>query len=142
MNIKEKYTEQINKSESILKLLELYPDLKEVSDRWSNKYLSCKEINKDCDKVNFCHSCGCCPDAVLYAMPYKEVSGLKIYSDPFQIGIGEKNGYGIGEVQWDSWKDKIIKEGFSKEIIDRIQKYFDANPTEDFDYDDDYGEDE
>jgi len=126
------------KAEELRALLEVYPDLNEHSDRWSRKYLCSKQVNAKATGVFFRHSCGCCSDSPLYAMPYLETEhGSRVYSAPTEFCIGEKNGYGTGERPDDGW-EKIMREaGISQTAIDLTSKYLADNPPVDFDDDDD-----
>lgn len=129
ISMKKEYKEELEKQkkeiENKLSLFERFPDLHEYRGRWNN-YLCSKKVNEIANEVEFRHSCGCCPDAVLYAMPYIKIEGNKIYSDPAQIGIGEKQH--LGEKAWHSWKDKIKEQGCSEEVIKKIEKMFEENP--------------
>jgi len=69
----------------------------------------------------------------LYAMPYIERNGQRIYSDPAQIGIGEKPGYWrSGEKSWDDWQEEVKKHGLPDHIIAKIEQFFKDNPVIDW----------
>ncbi len=133
-NLKDMLRADIERNTIILEILEKYTDLEEHSDRWNNKRYMSKLANKDCDKVMMHHSCGCCPDAVLYAMPYLEYKGIQIFSNPPQISIGEHNGsFGTGEKPWGKWQEKLKSENIHSSVIDKVDEFFKENPPIDFD---------
>jgi hypothetical protein len=125
MTYKDELLNEIYEINKILKLMFYYPNLKKYRDRWNKEYLICKEINKECNNVDFKYSCSCCDDAVLYAIPYKEINNIKIYSDPAQIFIGNKNSYGSGDIEHKNWKDNFID--FNNKIIETIENHFKEN---------------
>ncbi len=134
-DLKNKLTQQVQEANSQLSLFEQFPDLHEYMGRWRS-YLCAKSVNSITENVGFVHSCGCCDDAVLYAMPYIERDGHRIYSDPPQIGVGEKAGYWCsGEKPWDDWQEEVKKHGLPNHIMDKIEQYFKDNPVESWDED-------
>lgn len=114
-----------NKLDIIKKISKLYPTVQFVQTRW-NKYLCADEINQIATNVDFTHSCGCCEDSVLYAMPYIIFDNTKIYSNPPQILIGEKCSSG-GEIASDNWQIKLREHQINNNIVLQIQKFFANN---------------
>jgi hypothetical protein len=129
MSLKDELQSQIYNAQRKLALLEQFPDLHKYSGRW-DKYLCSELVNPIATGVDFVHSCGCCSDAVLYAMPYVEVAKERIYSDPAQIAIGEKSPNG-GERSWHNWAEKIKDHGLPGAIIEQIKKMFEENQERD-----------
>jgi len=127
--LKNKLTQQAQEAQSQLSLFEQFPDLHEYRGRWRS-FLCAKSVNPIAEDVGFVHSCGCCDDAVLYAMPYVERGGQRIYSDPPQIGVGEKAGYySYGERPWDDWQLEVKKHGLTDRIVEKIEEFFKDNPV-------------
>lgn len=134
--LKDKFNQQIKEAQNKLSLSEQFPDLRENQTRWQT-YLCAESVNSIAEDVDFAHSCGCCIDAVLYAMPYIDRNGQRIYSDPCQIAIGEKAGYdACGEKPRD-WEEIVKKHGFPDRIAEKIRVFFEENKVEYFDDDDD-----
>jgi len=137
------YIEKIKKQKKEIarteKVLELYPDIKEKIDRWSNKRLSSPSINSKTDRVHINHNCGCCEDSILQAWPYKIVNGIEVFSDPACFVIGEKIPfyYGLGERSYDNWQEELRKENITETVINQIQKFFDDNKPQHIEYVDD-----
>ena len=129
-DLKDKLAKHITEAQEQLTLYKEFPDLHEWSGRWST-YLCSKTVNAIAEDVAFAHSCGCCEDSVLYAMPYVKRGKQIIYSDPAQIGVGERAGYGCyGERAWDGWEKRIAKYALADNIIAKIRSYFEDNPVE------------
>jgi hypothetical protein len=101
-----------------------FPDVKEYSTRWFT-YLISKSVNSIANKVNFAFSCGCCSDAVAYAMPYVvDKNGRNIYSDPPQICIGEgSRGTCIRNYNGCNWRNELIQHQINPEIVPMIEQY-------------------
>ena len=131
----EKLESQINRLNFVKKLIETYPDLHERTDRWNNKYYSSASINSQVDKVTFKHSCGCCADAPLLALFYKDVNGIKIYADPYSITIGESYASGYGDISYHNWKETLRKYNIPVEMDAKVEEYFAKNPPEDYEED-------
>lgn len=128
-SLKDRLKQEIEYNEVVLSILEIYPKLHEEATRWS-KYLATPEINSECDDAVFTHSCGCCDDAVLYVMPYKEVNGIKIFSSPTQIVIGER--CGSGDREYMDWEHELNSQDIPQIIVDKVRAYFkDNEPTYD-----------
>lgn len=128
MNLQEKIKQEEKEIENKKKLLERFPDLEEHRDRWGNIRFISSEINTIADKVFINHNCGCCPDSPLQAWPYKEFFGIKVFSNPTQFFVGQKNQFGIGDIPDQDWEEELRKENISEEAIKEIQKYFNENP--------------
>lgn len=138
MSLQERLLKQKEEIEKKLELFKIYPDLSEYNGRWQ-KYLQSKFINSLTEgfDIDYSYSCGCCADAVLYAMPYKQHGEFKVYGNPAQVSIGEKNEYGYGEHPWSNWKENLRKYSYSEEIINTVEKYLEQNPPVDYEYEED-----
>lgn len=123
---------QMASLKKVEKLMEAYPDLVERKDRWRNEYYVSESMNPHVNKVEFKHSCGCCPDAPLLAFFYKVIDGIRIYANPFSIGIGENNPSGYGDYPDTNWKETLRKYNIPEHMDEKVQAYFDANPPQDF----------
>lgn len=89
--ISEKISELEAEAKKLKKLKKKFPDLKEDRDRWGTIRLYSKSVNSKVTDITTRHSCGCCDDSPLYAMPYLKYEGVEIHSDPVQICIGYRN---------------------------------------------------
>lgn len=137
MKINNRIIELENKLNELKKIKELFPDIEIHKDRWEKERYSSSLALKKVDKTLFYHSCGCCPDAVLYVGPYLEVDGIEIYTNPERFIIGQKHAYGFGEEPDDDWEERLKNAGLTDTIIEQTRKFFKENPIEDCD-DEDY----
>lgn len=129
----EKLQKEVNSLNKVKQLLNTYPDLTEHSDRWRNTYYSSTSVNKHVDQVDFKYACGCCSDAPLLAYFYKIEDGIKIYSNPYSICIGEQNASGFGAFENNNWKQTLRELNISSDMEIKVKEYFLANPPENFD---------
>jgi hypothetical protein len=135
----EKLNKQKEDIENQIKLFELYPDLSKYNGRWDSYYQSTlvNQLRNNFD-IEYRTSCGCCADAVIYAMPYVEHKGVKVYTNPAQITIGEKNEYGSGIIEYENWVIKAKEQyKLSDEIIKSISMYLDENLPVNYDDEED-----
>ena len=115
--------------ETLKKVVEKFPDLKEYKGRWQSYYTS-GEALKLADKINVNHSCGCCPDAALYVKPYLEYLGIKIFCPKPEICIGEGTYSGPDNID-DNWKEILEKEGVtSPKIYELVSDLVEENAKE------------
>jgi hypothetical protein len=121
------FKEELEAKEKKLKLekdlLEIFPDIQKFSNRWGHKHYRSSSVNLMATDVDFTHSCGCCPDSALYAKFYIMFEGEKIYADPVEISIGEKNEWGGGENIDTDWKETLIKYNINPDLFPEIEKY-------------------
>ena len=124
---------------SMRKISELFPDIKEHRNRWGTIRLTTKDANSKTNQAQICHSCGCCEDAPLQAWPYLEVDGIKVFSDPPYFTVGEKIPYyyGMGERPYDEWEQKLRDANIPESIISIVQDYFNENKPKHVEYVDD-----
>jgi len=127
-----KLDEVTNLQQEILlyqQLKEQFPDLSYSIDRWRHFRLHSKCVDEIATDVDISHSCGCCNDSSLFARPYILVGGAKIFCcETFTIGEKAYNG---GDHPLPGWRTKLLNAKLSQEIIDIIEKYFEAHrPSE------------
>jgi len=137
MELNEKIIELRSEANTLEKILEKFPDLREDKDRWNTIRLYSRKINNIADEVCIHHSCGCCPDSCLLVRPYKTFHGKPIFSDPTHFVIGQKNDWGYGEISYNEWENKLVEEDINQSIIDKIRKYFKENEPGDYEDDED-----
>lgn len=129
--------EMTREIKAIKKLQEKYPDLSCSIDRWDNLRLTSSEVNNKATHVDFRHSCGCCDDAPLLAMPYVvEAGGRQVFSNPERFFVGEKNPYHYGRDKEEiGWEKELLNAQIPQTIIDKIRAYFDEWDEDDEEYD-------
>ena len=138
MNLKQKIEEEKTKLKNLENISEEFPDLKEVGLRFRTVYVS-SLVNKIVEDVGFNHSCGCCDDASLYAMPFVKRGDIIIYSDPPQIYIGHLNPWHSRyddeeDITYNEYKfviDETKFESFNKIVLEKIQEFTKKYPASD-----------
>lgn len=119
---------EIDKLKNILKY---FPNAMIDIDRWGNEKYYSKEINEIADCVDFSHSCGCCSDAPLLAIPYYVLHlpnmDITLHTNPISFTIANSVEYS-GYDPNNCWEKQFKDVGISDEIINKIQKFFDDNP--------------
>ena len=125
-----KSKEEIKQNEKVIKLINIYPDLRIYSNRWNKEYFCSKLVNKIVTDVEFVNACGCCADAPLYAKFYVEIDGIKIYTEPVEVCVGEGSYGGSGYINTETWKDKLEELNINKNVFDKVEKYLEDNKFE------------
>jgi hypothetical protein len=115
MKVSDKIKQEESKLSFEKRLVEKFPDVETTS---KGKYHS-KMVNSIATDIDYWHSCGCCYDAALYAAPYVEFEGKKIYSSPIEITIGEH--YSWTESVDENWEQLLQKHNISSQAIDRFR---------------------
>ena len=113
----------------VKKVKETFPNVKINRDIWNTERYYSEQVNNKTVEVYIHRSCGCCPDAALYARPYLKIGGTDIYSDPpsFTIGFGECCGNGVEEKE--GWEDEMKEKNISKGVIEQCRKYLEENKS-------------
>jgi hypothetical protein len=115
----------------ITALSEEFSDLCESSLRWA-KVLCSEQVNNMAVDVEFRHSCGCCPGAAIYAMPYVDRGEHRVYANPPQMFIGESATFGYGEIPEPEWEKEVRSYNVTDAVVKKIKKYFADNPETNF----------
>lgn len=116
----------------ITRLREEFPDLETHVDRWKTVRYMATSANARVDEVEFRNSCGCCPDTPVLALPYLEFEGVRIYSNPCYLYVGERS-YDYSVVPKLRWKKQYEDAGISYHIIAKIKQLLGARGEEDVD---------
>lgn len=104
MQIQEKINKiraDIVKSESEIeklnRIVARFPDAFVSQDRWKNERVFSKIASPLCDKYDWKHSCGCCPDSPVQVWPYLETEFGKVFAAeaPFYVMNRDEHGMGI-----------------------------------------------
>jgi len=107
-----------------------FPNMSIDVDQWKHCTFYDKEANGQVTKydLGFSCSCGRCKDAPFEVRPYAERDGLRIYSDPPSIRIGQMDGIGVRPDR--DWHARLLDAGIPRWVIQRLKKYFKENPPE------------
>lgn len=131
--LREDFAKQQEEHAELARALERYPKLHRYRDRWGNVYYATEEVNERVTECCIKHNCGCCADSPLEVYPYLEEEGLRIYSDPTCFQVGQKYAFGIGEVPYDNWQERLRAARIPDAVIAKIEKMFAEDPPVDVD---------
>lgn len=107
-----------------------FTDIEFHRDRWNNERVVSALINPKVDSVEIRHNCGCCNDSPLEVWPFKEVNGVKVFSNPPVFTVGEKYLMGTGDSPYDGWERALREATIPETIVDKVGAYFKENPPE------------
>ena len=127
-HLKDLSTQRCEASETLDRITRLrseFPDLRVQTDRWKTTRYKAASANSRVTKVEFRRTCGCCQDPGILAMPYLETTMGRVYSDPFNMEIGEGRTYTY-VMEHEGWEDKYRKHGIPEELIQQMRRYMDA----------------
>lgn len=84
--------------------LEKFPDLEVIESRKIGVKFVSRLSEASADRIEYAHSCGCCPDAALYASVCLDFNGVKIFSHLYGVALGEtanwyESGYRIDNLE-------------------------------------------
>lgn len=142
-NLEKEANESQQKLDEFRKLQKLYPDLEVRYNRWKTPFYCSKLVNKTANKFYTGMTCGCCSDAGKLFYMYEEVDGIKVYTNPYSIEIGEGRGYSYRDYIYPDNEEKLEKYGItSPEAIKSVKIHYDLyldrlkdEDEEDDDYD-------
>ncbi|MDF2533948.1 MAG: hypothetical protein K0R18_105 [Bacillales bacterium] len=120
---------ELNKTRN---LINVFPDIREIQNRWKTKFYTSLKVNAIATNVTFSYTCGCCNDAPLLARFYVVYDGIEVNADPYTIAIGEKNICGYGDIPNVGWRDKLIEHNINPALFSEVEKYFAENPPESY----------
>jgi hypothetical protein len=122
-----KITDRLKEIDSILELLDDFPDL-DMHGKGKEKKLFSKCANITANKVDFELDFPCCPEGTLLALPYIFANGQQVHSNPIAIAVATavefgKNGY---EHHID-WEERMKEVGISDEVIKLTREFLESN---------------
>lgn len=146
-SLSERTEKEFQRLLALRKLLHLFPDLDEYTDRWNRKYL----VHKDClipTHVHLSFGCGCCPDSFLLVYPYTEIKitlGLEvdpktevfhIYRPEISYPVGNNND-GNGVMPLPNWEKILQEKNIPQSLIKVVDEYMkDRTPDPEYPEDD------
>jgi hypothetical protein len=105
-------------------LLELYPDLRQETDRWRRVFSCSTSVNTIATHYEIAYSCGCCPDASLYIRLFVETPYGKVYGVPHQIGVGERRSWEYFDCPDKDWEKTLKARGAPDHILEKLRAHF------------------
>lgn len=105
-------------------LARLFPDLKKKVGRWEKVVFCSPAANARATGFDMRHNCGCCADSPLEIWPYAETSYGRVYSEPPEFRVGEREpGFGADK-PYDDWDKKMREAGIPEAIISAVTEHF------------------
>jgi hypothetical protein len=127
MGIEQKIAKLSEKANKLQRIREKFLDLDETRDRWGTIRLTAKSANSQVTDIETRHTCGCCNDAPFMAMPYLEIEGERVYSNPERFCVGEKSTSYYGENWYDDWQVSMQQAGIPQVTIDKLVPAFEKD---------------
>jgi hypothetical protein len=116
--------QKIAEAEKLTKMQAVFPDLRRTTGRWNKVAYASKSINAKVTDFESRHNCGCCNDSPLEIWPYAMTEHGKVYSDPAEFRVGERNPWRGGDDPYPGWDEKMREAGIPEPIIDRVRGFF------------------
>jgi hypothetical protein len=130
MDLHEKLHREYLEAKARLEALEHFVDLQEVVDPWKQTKLVSSQVNDLAHKFDVRNECDCCFNATVYAMPYIEFQGIKIYTMPCVVPIAKRYKNGILGL------DRIDNTlGLNQTLIENIWVYLDIREEAEEEFD-------
>lgn len=100
---------------------EKYPDLTRHVDRWKKEYFCSARVNGVAERYLSYHGCGCCADSPLMVSPFvEEACGLKVFSNPYYVTIGQKSTTAYGDELYVDWRERLRNIGCTEALIEKV----------------------
>lgn len=118
----------------LVKLQEVYPDIRRHEGRWRKETFCSKGVNTQVTGYDRRYNCGCCSDSPLEIWPYVETEEYgKVYSDPPCFQVGEKDwDYGAPH-PYDGWEKSFREAQIPDAIVEKVRSIFGENAEDDDD---------
>ena len=114
----------IAEADQLEKMLQAFPNLRRREGRWKKIVYYTKDVNTRATRFDMRHNCGCCSDSPLEVWPYFESPFGKIYSDPPDFKVGERDACYGGDIPYKGWEAKMRDAGIPEEVIGPVSRIF------------------
>ncbi len=122
--LRKEAAEKLAEAEKLEALFKMYPNLLKKTGRWDKVAYYSKDVNGLVTRFDIRHNCGCCRDSPLEVWPYLETPNGKVYSDPAEFRVGEKEPFYGGDIPHKGW-DKMMRDaGIPEGIIGAVSMHF------------------
>jgi hypothetical protein len=132
VGLKAEAARKLAEAEHLEKMLITYPDLRRYEGRWKKIVFCSASVNSRVTNYDQRFNCGCCEDSPLEIWPYLETATDRVYSDPPNFTVGERDDSRTyrGVRAYDGWKDKFIKAGISEGVTAQVEAYLTSKEAE------------
>jgi len=115
---------KLAEADRLARLQAEFPDLRKQVGRWDKVAYCSKSVNSKVTHYEARHNCGCCNDSPLEIWPYLETANGRIYSDPPEFKLGERDPMYGGDIPYPGWRDKLRAAGIPEAIVDKLKHHF------------------
>jgi hypothetical protein len=105
-------------------MLQAFPNLRRREGRWKKIAYYTKDVNTRVTRFDSRHNCGCCDDSPLEIWPYLETPYGKVYSDPPEFRVGERDSCYGGDIPHKGWDARMRDAGIPEEVIGPVSMIF------------------
>jgi hypothetical protein len=122
--LRKEAAERIAEADKLEAMLKQYPNLRKRVGRWEKVAYYTSDVNTKVDRFDIRHNCGCCNDSPLEIWPYLETPIGKVYSDPPDFRVGQRDPCYGGDVPYEGWDTKMREAGLPEMIIGAVSMHF------------------
>lgn len=124
-------------------LARLFPDFKKKVGRWEKVVFCSPAANARATGFDMRHNCGCCADSPLEVWPYAETSIGRVYTEPPEFRVGEREPVLGADKPYEGWDKKMRDAGIPEAIVSAVAEHFKSEAKKIREaVDEIYGEDE
>jgi len=113
---------------SVLKKLKArFPLLEKAESDSGLEYLYTKEVNTLVVHVEIGYSCSCCAESTVFAKPYLEADGMKVFSNPWYFTVGQGSAVLEEVTPWKGWEARLRSCNIPEIVIQKVQAFFETH---------------
>lgn len=101
-----------------------FPDLKKKVGRWKKVVFTSPAANARATGFDMRHNCGCCADSPLEVWPYAETLNGRVYSEPPEFRVGERDPSFGADKAYEGWDKKMRDAGIPDAIVSAVAEHF------------------
>jgi hypothetical protein len=122
--LRKEAAQKLSEASQLEAMLQAYPNLRKRVGRWEKIAYYTKDVNAHVTRFDLRHNCGCCNDSPLEVWPYLETPYGKVYSDPPDFRVGEKEPCYGGDIPHKGWDTTMRDAGIPEPIIGAVSIHF------------------
>ena len=132
MALVDKFERELKEVQAKLNAVKEFPDLEEVKDRWGIIRLATNTVNEKSIEFEVRPACDCCSGVTVYAIPYIEYEGVRLYSKTPAISFAKR--YTTNNIHVylaeDDWDDRGDWAEFNGLLLDKIAEWLDDHDAD------------
>jgi hypothetical protein len=114
----------LSEADQLERLMKDFPDLKKKVGRWNKVVFYSRSANTRATGYDSRHNCGCCADSPLEIWPYAETEHGRVYTDPPEFRVGERDPMFSGDRPYDGWDKKMRDAEIPEAIVSAVAAHF------------------